>query len=310
MIVICGEALVDLVPDRVAPMRYVASPGGGPANTAVAVSRLGTPVSMLARLSADGFGRQIRSHLVDNGVDVSSAVSAAEPSSIAVATVAADGGAEYRFLVTGTADWGWTDAELSRLPTGTVAVHSGSIALALAPGAAAVERMLGRARATATVSIDPNVRPALIADLAAHRDRIERCVAIADLVKVSREDLDALHPGERATDVARRWARSGPALVVVTNGASGASGITAADELTRPAEPVAVVDTIGAGDTFAGGLLDWLHRAGRLGGRLARLSAPDVEAALRHASRAAAITCSRPGADPPYRAELEPAEHP
>jgi fructokinase len=306
VIVICGEAVVDLVPDPSMPTRYDACPGGSGVNTAVALARLGVPVAMLARLSGDGFGRLLRAHLVDNGVDVSGAVAAPEPSSVAVTSVDPDGGADYRFLVAGTADWGWTDDELRQLPAETVAVHAGSLVLALEPGAAAVERMLHRMRESATVSLDPNIRPSLITDVNVHRDTIERCVAAADVVKVSREDLDALHPGEAAMDVARRWARGGSALVVVTDGAGGSTGMTAELDVRSPAVPVDVVDTIGAGDTFA--LLGWLHRAGRLGGRLPPLDAVDIESALQHASRAAAITCSRAGADPPYRAELpEPA---
>jgi fructokinase len=305
VIVVCGEALVDLVPDPSESTRYVARPGGSSANTAVALARLGTPVAMAARLSGDSFGELLRAHLADNGVDLWLVVDAIEPSSLAIATVGRDGAADYRFLVSGTADWGWTDSELGRLPKGIVAVHGGSLALALAPGGAAVERMLARARATSTVSLDPNIRPTLVADMAAHRERVERCVAAADLIKVSREDLDALHPGVHSTEVARRWARSGPRLVVVTDGAEGSIGFTAEAETTCPASPVAVVDTIGAGDTFAAALLDWLQRAGRLGGRLSVLSTTDIEAALGHASRAAAVTCSRAGADPPYRAELD-----
>jgi fructokinase len=304
VIVICGESLVDLVPDPSTASRYDARPGGSSANTAVALARLGAPVSMLARLSGDGFGNLLHAHLLDNGIDVSRAVAATEPSSVAIATVGPDGAAAYRFLVAGTADWGWTDAELGDLPKGTLAVHGGSLALALAPGGAAVERMLVRARDSSTVSLDPNIRTALIADLAAHRDTIERCVAAADLVKVSREDLDALHPGERALDVARRWARTGPALIVVTDGPGGSTGVSRDVEVSCPAVPVDVVDTIGAGDTFAAAVLDWLYRAGRLGGRLAALSAADIDATLRHAGQAAAIACSRAGADPPYRAEL------
>lgn len=296
---------MDLVADPDADLKYDVRPGGGPANTAIAIARLGTPVSMLARLSRDGFGQLLRANLVSNGVDVSRAVDAVEPSSVAIATVARDGSADYRFLVTGTADWGWTDAELADLPDGTVAVHSGSLALALAPGGAAVERLLTQANRSWTVSLDPNIRPALIADLKAHRDVVERCVAAADIVKVSREDLDALHPGEGATEVARRWARAGPAVVVVTDGRVGSTGVTADHEVICPAEPVAVVDTIGAGDAFAGALLDWLHRAGQLGGRLTALDNVDIADAMVHATRVAAITCGRSGADPPYLAELD-----
>jgi fructokinase len=304
VIIVCGESIVDLVPDPGAPLNYVAKSGGGPANTAVAIARLGSPVSMLARLSRDGFGRLLRSHLADNGVDLSHAVDAAEPSSIAIAVLADDGSADYRFLVAGTADWGWTDAELDTAPFNPVALHSGSLALALAPGSTALERLLTRPRPPWTVSLDPNIRTALIADLTAHRQVVERCVAAADIVKVSAEDLAALHPGERVDDVARRWARSGPAVVVRTDGQVGATAFTADDEVICNAEPISVVDTIGAGDAFGGALLHWLFRAGKLGGRLV-LSRADLTAALRHANRVAAITCSRPGADPPYLAELE-----
>jgi fructokinase len=310
VIVICGEALVDLVPNPSSLTRFDARAGGSPANTAVALARLGSPAAMLARLARDGFGRLLRSHLVDNGVDVSHAVDAAEPSSVAIATLAADGSADYRFLVAGTADWGWTDIELGQLPEGAVAVHGGSLALMLAPGSHAVERMLIRARSTCTVSLDPNIRPALATDLPAHRGTVERCVAAADMVKVSVEDLDALHPGERASDVAQRWVHSGPSLVVITEGAAGSRAVTATREVRCPAVPADVVDTIGAGDTFAGALLDWLYRAGKLGGRLTGLVEPDLVAALRHASAAAAITCSRAGADPPYRDELLEAAGP
>jgi fructokinase len=180
----------------------------------------------------------------------------------------------------------------------------------LAPGGRAVERMLIRARTTCTVSLDPNIRPALATDLPAHRDRVERCVAAADIVKVSIEDLDALHPGERASDVAQRWVHNGPSLVVITEGSVGSRAVTATGEVSCPAVPVDVIDTIGAGDTFAGALLDWLYRAGKLGGRLTEIAEPDLVAALRHASSAAAITCSRVGADPPYRDELHQAAGP
>jgi fructokinase len=310
MIIVCGEALVDLVPDATDLTKYDVKPGGSPANTAIAVSRLGASVAMLARLSQDRFGELLRANLRHNAVDLSLAVPAAEPSSVAIASVAADGSAGYRFLVADTADWAWTDAELGDLPAETVAVHSGSLALALPPGAAAVERLLTRADRSWTVSLDPNIRPDLIPDLAAHREAIERCVSAADLVKVSREDLDVLHPGERASNVARRWALNGPGLVVVTDGAAGSIGYTAAAELACPAAAVAVVDTIGAGDTFSGALLAWLDRAGHLGGRLTGLTPADIEAALQFASRAAAITCSRAGADPPYLAELSLEEFP
>jgi fructokinase len=304
MIVICGEAIVDFIPDPGRPGGFTATPGGGPVNTAVALARLGTPTSMLARLSSDGFGRMLRAHLASNDVGLTGAVEAAEPSSLAIAAIGPEGSADYRFLVAGTADWGWTDAELGAVPADVAAVHSGSLATAMAPGAAAVERWLARARETATVSFDPNIRAALIDDLPAHRTTVERCVALADLVKVSRDDLEVLYPGREAIAVARRWLEGGPAAVVVTDGAAGSVGLTTTAEIQCPAAPGPVIDTIGAGDTFAGALLDWLSRAGRLGGRLTALSDSDLGSALEQASLAAAITCGRVGADPPYRDEM------
>jgi fructokinase len=310
MIVICGEAVVDFIPNPDRPGGFTATPGGGPVNTAVALARLGTPTAMLGRLSSDGFGQQLRAHLADNGVETARTVTAAEPSTLAIATIGADGSAGYRFVASGTADWGWTDAELGAVPAGVEAVHSGSLAIAMAPGAAAVERWLARARETATVSFDPNIRAELIDDLNSHRATVERCVALSDLVKVSRDDLDALYPAQETVAVARRWLAAGPSVVVVTDGGAGSVGLTASADIRCPAAPGPVIDTIGAGDTFAGGLLDWLSRAGRLGGRLAPLTDAHVTRALEHASLAAAITCGRAGADPPYRDELLAAAGP
>jgi fructokinase len=304
MIVICGEAVVDFIPNSHTPGEFTATPGGGPVNTAVALARLGTSTTMLARLSGDGFGRLLRAHLVDNAVVLARAAEATEPSSLAIATIGADGSAGYRFLVAGTADWGWTDTELGAVSPEVLAVHSGSLAIAIGPGAAAVRRWLARSRSTATVSFDPNIRAALIDDLGEHRQTVERCVALADVVKVSRDDLAALYPKEDGLAVARRWLDTGPAVVVMTDGAAGSVGLTVSNEVRCPARPGPVVDTIGAGDTFSGALLDWLSRAGRLGGRLAPLTEADLASALEHASLAAAITCGRAGADSPYRDEL------
>lgn len=307
MIAVCGEALVDLVPRGDDGTLYAALPGGSPANTAVALARLGAGALMLARLSSDGFGRQLRAHLSANDVDLSRAVAADENSSLAIVTLAEDGSAAYRFDVDGTADWQWTDAELGPLPPEVTAVHAGSLALALAPGGAAVERLLVRERARCTVCVDPNIRPSLLPDLEATRRDVSRWLGLADLVKVSTEDLALLHPGQEPVQVARLWARSGPGLVVVTCADQGAFAVRAGapDEVVRrPAVPVDVVDTVGAGDTFTAGLLDALQRAGRLGGRLDGLGADDTAAALDRGLRAAAVTCSRAGADPPYALDL------
>lgn len=295
MITVCGEALIDLL--STGPTSYEAKPGGSPANTAVALARLGVPVSMLARLSDDRFGRQLREHLARNDVDLTAAVSAAEPSSLAIVAKDAAGAASYRFVMDGTADWQWTDDELV-LPAGTLALHAGSLALALCP---AVERLL--ARRSCTVSVDPNLRPALMSSLADTRAAVERWLPLADIWKASTEDVDLLHPGENPLEVAQRWSGLGPSVVLITAGADGVLAVLAGEVVQVAAYPTSVVDTVGAGDTFTAGLLAALHREGHLGGRLS-LTAAQLRPALDYALRAAAVTCSRAGADPPYATEL------
>ena len=296
MIAVCGEAIVDLLP--VSATSYEARPGGSPANTAVALARLGIPVTMLARLSDDDFGRLLRDHLTTNGVDLSFAVDAAEASGLAVVTRDAAGTASYRFLLDGAADWQWTDAELDVLPATVVAVHSGSLALAAAP---AIERFLERSSDQCTISIDPNLRPTSVESA---RAAVPRWLRLADLVKVSIEDLELLDPDEDPMTVAQRWGRSGPALVLVTSGADGVHAVIGGEVLHQAAPTVDVVDTVGAGDTFTAGLLAALHKGGHLGGRLTDLTPDDLRPALDLALRAAAVTCGRAGADPPYAADL------
>jgi fructokinase len=291
VISVCGEAIVDLLASG--PTTYEAHPGGSPANTAVALSRLGVPVALLARLSRDAFGAQLRDHLTRNGVDLQAAVDADEPSSLALVSRDAEGTASYRFVMDGTADWQWTDDELV-LPAGTTCLHTGSLALARVP---AVGRLV--ARTTCTVSLDPNLRPGTLPA----RDVVDRWIRLADIWKASTEDVALLHPGEDHVAVARRWAAAGPALVLVTEGAGGVTAVADGEVLHVDAYPTTVVDTVGAGDTFTAGLLAALHDAGHLGGRLS-LTAQDVRPALERALRAAAVTCSRAGADPPYVHEL------
>ncbi|MDQ6772797.1 MAG: carbohydrate kinase [Candidatus Dormibacteraeota bacterium] len=309
MILVCGEALIDLKVEagtvQVDPARFVAHPGGSPANVAVAVARLETEVALCARLSGDGFGRLLRSHLERNGVDLRYAVDAEEPTSLAVVTVDGTGGPDYSFYVTATADWMWQPGELpSSLPESVHAIHAGSLALALPPGGDLIEEMLGRERERRTITLDPNVRPRLVGDRDQYRRRLEAWVRIAHLVRVSDEDLRWTYPDASPAETARRWASSGPRFVVLTLGSQGSLGLLGEETLLMPSTPIEVVDTVGAGDSFMAGLLDWLERHDRLGPGLERLSSEEARAALMFAGRVAAITCTREGADPPRRAEL------
>ncbi|MEU8381827.1 carbohydrate kinase [Streptosporangium sp. NPDC048865] len=275
-------------------------PGGGPANTAVALARLGTPARFLGRLSGDSFGALFRAHLGASGVDLTGCVEAAEPSTLAVATLDEAGQARYSFHAEGAADWAWSAAELTAERVGDVScLHTGSLALVRAPGAEAVEETLAATAARATISIDPNVRAALV-DPAVYRERMPRWCAAADMIKLSDDDLEHIHPGEPAERVCDTWHEAGVHLVVVTRGPRGALVSVAGERATVPAPPTTVVDTVGAGDSFTAGLLHRLHASGLLGGRLDRLGLdPAVEAAT-FAARVASLTCSVAGANPPW----------
>jgi len=325
MVCVIGEALIDLTgpaaEDAVAgtdgSVRYVGRPGGSPYNVAIGLARLGQPVRLLARLASDPFGRQLRAHAGANGVDLSLAVTAAERATLAVVSVDEQHGAGYSFYGCGTADWQWTAAELDRLPDGPGWTHVGSLASWLEPGATLIEAQLRRRRPTPglVISYDPNVRPGLMPDHADAVARIERLVALSDVVKASAEDVAWLYPGEGLDDVLRRWRGLGPRVVVITDGARGARALCSdararcgdldgADVLVRPAWPARVVDTVGAGDAFMAGLIDALARGDVLG---RPVTAETAGPALDQAILAAALTCDRAGADPPTAAELAAA---
>lgn len=319
VVAVAGEALVDLVPAPVGDHLEIA-PGGSPANVAVGLARLGVPVRLLARLADDALGRRLRAHLADNGVDLTRAVSAAEQTSLAMVTVGPDGAPSYDFRIDGTADWQWTEAEVAgALDAGAagsvLALHSGSLALTTPPGAAVLRGLLARAAITATISYDPNCRPLLMGEPTEVLAGVHEMVAIADVVKVSAEDLAWLSRGTEAQDVVEDWLGRGPALVAVTLGPDGVLAGTAAGLRTvRPGVPVAVVDTVGAGDAFTAALLAGLHRRKLLGAdarpALRDLDPVTVDELLDEAALGAALTCARRGADPPTAADLDLARSP
>lgn len=305
-VAVLGEVLADLVADP--DGRWVLHPGGSPANTAVGLARLQVPTLLLGRLARGPVGDRLRRHLVGNGVDLSHAVPAEEPASLAFVELDEAGAARYAFYVGGTADFAWRPAELAARPPDLVAWHTGSLASWLEPGWQVVAEATARAAADpgVTVSLDPNLRPALLADRPVARRRVGELLGSADLVKVSEEDLDWLHPGRPAEEVARDWLAGGPALVVVTLGPRGALAVCADRPAVQvPGQHVQVVDTVGAGDSFTSALLASLYRRGVLGpGFRGALPGLDLPAVVAEAVRASALTCTRPGADPPWPAEL------
>lgn len=308
MIIVGGEALIDLVPAPAGgdPRAWYALPGGSPANTAIAAARLGHPTGLLARLSTDVFGQDIRAHLADSGVLLDRVTDAPEPSTLAVVAMDAHGAATYGFYTNGTSDFGWLPHELPRLPADADAVHVGSLAAVLEPAAAVYTDVVASAGAETVRSFDPNVRPGLGIGRDDYRDRTETWVATSDLVRTSDEDLRWLYPDDDPVTAAERWADAGPAAVVVTMGGKGVTAMARGERVQVAADPVAVADTVGAGDSFSAGLLVALAERGLLTRtRLATLEPADLRACLAFAARVAAITCGRPGADPPWRAELE-----
>jgi fructokinase len=303
MFVVIGEALVDLVGQR-GSRTLVAHPGGSPANVALGLGRLGNPVTLMTHLGRDAFGEMIADHLQASGVRVEGGAGTGAGTSLAVASLAA-GIATYDFRIQ------WEIGELEPLPVETRCLHTGSLATVLEPGRADVQNLLEREhqRGRVTISYDPNVRPALLGSPEEARPAIEHLVALSDVVKVSDEDLRWLHPDRDDEDVAREWLALGPALVVVTRGGAGVFAVTPGLEVRRPATPIDLVDTVGAGDSFTSGLLDGLRRADLIGGfrreSLAAIDESSLISLLDTAGLIAALTCSRPGADPPTRAEVD-----
>lgn len=311
-VVVAGDAFVDLTSTTgpAGEPAYAPHPGGSCLNVAVGLGRLGVPTALLARISDDSFGGLIRGHLAASGVRDDLLLRTADLTGLAVADL--DGGqAGYTFHTLGSADRGLQPAELPELPAGA-ALHLGSVALVQEPQASSLTALLRREAGRRLVSLDPNVRPSLIADRGGYLTRLAEWVGLSDLVKVSEEDLDWLYPGAAYADVARRWLTHGPALVVVTRGAAGAWAATIDVEVEVDSPAVTVVDTVGAGDAFTAGVLAELHtRSGLRRDRL-RLDAAALTDLLRYAAEIAADTCTRAGAEPPFRAggQVAPAPRP
>jgi fructokinase len=299
---VLGEALVDVVVSDDGGRRV--HPGGSPANVAVGLARLGSPVWLLTEIGDDAYGHLLRDHFDANGVNLPVPLEAGRPTSIAEARIGPSGAATYVF------DLRWNAPGTDRaLNPGSGHVHTGSIGALLPPGGRKVPGWLESARSSGTVSYDPNVRPALMGSAESARPRVERLVALSDVVKASDEDLAWLVPGSEPEDVAAAWLDLGPALVVVTRGEQGAFVATGYGSFEVPTVPVDVVDTVGAGDAFMAGLLDGLRLAGLLGadGRAALHEARTevIAPTLRRAALVSAYTCTRRGSDPPTVHELE-----
>lgn len=312
MILVCGEALIDLVPVVTnGGTAYAPRPGGSPFNVAIGLGRLGVPVGFFGRVSDDPFGRLLLDRLVADGIDCSHLVTGREPTALAIVHLAPGEEPHFLFYGEGAADCMVT---LEDAPTAAVldrrihALHFGSISLVREPGSTVYEWLMRRESRHRVLSLDPNVRPGLIRDRTSYSELLERLVALVDIVKVSRADLAWLYPDRRPLDTAEDWLLRGPSLVVMTRGEAGAIGMTPSGRVDIPGIPVKVVDTVGAGDAFTAGLLGSLDLHGRLEPAALRALPPDdLRACLEFANQAASITCARSGAEPPTLAHVQAA---
>jgi fructokinase len=306
MIMISGEALIDLIPDPVKANAYDAVLGGSPYNVAIGLARLGAPTAFVCRLSADGNGEALAGALGENGVDLSFVARDMRPTSLAfVMRGTAKTGSRYSFYLDGTAyDGLWPFP--AEWPSAARHLHVGSFAAVERHGQTVVEAMR-RASPRASVSFDPNIRPFVTPDREAIGPLVERHVSHTRVVKASEEDLEWLYPGRAVEESLALWATSGPRFCVATMGERGALAMLGKERIAVPAPQVEVVDTVGAGDSFMSALLSAMDRDHALGADAPTPSRSELEKWLRFAAAASAITCTRKGSDPPTLKEVEAA---
>ncbi|UNK37828.1 carbohydrate kinase [Shinella sp. H4-D48] len=306
MILCCGEALIDMLPrtTTLGEDAYAPYAGGAIFNTAIALGRLGVPTGFFTGLSDDMMGDILRKTLRESGVDYSYCATLSRPTTVAFVKLV-DGHATYAFYDEGTAGRMITEAELPALGDTCEALHFGAISLIPEPCGTTYEALLKREHGKRVISLDPNIRPGFIKDKDAHMARIRRMAAMADIVKFSDEDLAWFGLDGDEDALARYWLHHGAKLVVVTRGADGAVGYTAEHKVTVPSERVSVVDTVGAGDTFDAGVLASLKMQNLLTKQqVARLEQEQIAKALALGAKAAAVTVSRAGANPPWANEI------
>ncbi len=305
MILISGEALIDLIPDPEKDFRYDAAVGGSPYNVAIGLARLSAPTAFISRISDDANGEKLAAVLETAGVDLNLSARDARPTPLAfIMRGTAQTGSRYSFYLNATSyDGPWPFPDV--WPQGARHLHVGSFAALDPRHGESVVAALGRAGGRATTSFDPNIRPLVTPDRAEVVALAERQVALASLVKASEEDLEWLYPGRALEDSLSDWASRGPAFCVATLGGHGAVARFGSERLDVAAPRIDVVDTVGAGDSFMSALLAAMDRDGALGPRAAPPKRERLQTWLAFAARASAITCTRKGSDPPTLAEVE-----
>ena len=294
---VCGEVLIDILPSG--PVV-----GGGPANTAKALARLGHDVHFIDGISSDAFGQSARSELLNDGVNLDLALASDKPTCTATVTLDDAGGASYEFLIDGTATF---DFAASWLPDPyryqPQVLHIGTLVTVIEPGASALYDWAMQVAELAPIVFDPNIRPSVMPDRDLYEAAVEKWAALSAVIKVSDDDLAWLFPGQAIEDVANRWINDGAFLVVVTQGVNGIMGYTSEGRVEVPGVKVDVVDTVGAGDTVGAIVVEAMLTHG-----LVELRGELLRGVLARAAAAAAITCSRKGAQPPFKHELPTIE--
>jgi fructokinase len=306
MILCCGEALIDMLPRKTDAGEPVFAPyaGGAVFNTAIALGRLGVPVEFFSGLSTDLFGQQIMRMLAESKAGTRYAHFAARPTTLAFVELK-DGHASYVFYDEGTAGRMLSPQDLPDLADDVEALLFGAISLIPEPCGSTYEALMAREYGRRVTMLDPNIRPGFIPDRAKHTERMRRMVRMADIVKLSDEDLEWFEETGSREAIVSRWLGVGPKLIVVTCGSDGAVGYTKNHSVSIKPHKVEVVDTVGAGDTFNAGILASLSEQKLLSkAALAELSEDAIGNALSLGAKAAAVTVSRAGANPPWRWEI------
>jgi fructokinase len=296
---VCGEVLIDLIPG--ADGVRVPHVGGGPANTAKALARLGHDVQFIDGISTDEYGVAARKELLDDEVKLDLALTSDKPTCLAIISLDTNGGASYEFRIDGTATF---DFNLNWLPDPSRykpnVLHIGTLVTVIQPGADVLYDWAMQVAEFAPIVFDPNIRPSVMGDHDLYEAAVEKWAALSSVIKVSDDDMAWLYPGQKYEDVAKRWINDGAALVVVTRGSNGIIGFTADGAVEVEGAKITVADTVGAGDTVGAIIVEAMVEKGILA-----LTGDVLKATLHRAAVAAGITCSRKGAQPPYKHELK-----
>jgi fructokinase len=295
---VAGEVLIDLIPDGSGRTPIV---GGGPANTAKALSKLGIDTQFIDGISSDQYGQMAKGDLVVSGAKLDYVKYSDKPTCLAIVSLSDSGSASYEFVIENTATFDfnpdWLPNPQTELPS---LLHIGTLATAIEPGASALFDWAQSVAKVAPIVFDPNIRPAVIGDQKEYVKQVERWVSISSAVKVSDEDIRWLYPSLEIEQVVNNWLAKGPSLIVVTHGDKGLAGYRVGEKVSVDAIKVAVADTVGAGDTVGAILVEAIVKDG-----LDTLSGVRLEMMLKRGAKAAAITVSRSGANPPTLKEIE-----